>query len=689
MKKYAIWHVLGILFLGILSVGCTEEKVPEYVPADLVSGAQVYFMDAPTSVSLYEIVNKDLNSFTLKLGRGITTSETTVNIAHDADGLFNIPSSVSFPAGTQSVDLTISFEKSKLVSGTNYPISITLSNDTTPYGASSVEINATYVEPEKWIKFATGTMTEVWWGEVEQETLYYQDLGDGLRYCYITDCFDTMGDAVPTNYYFYWDTNTNYLDIPMQYMGYSNANGDVYFSDASNFYQAYYPDRGKEWADGLYDDGEVRPYYDGNGGFYLANYYYFGPAGCTNWGRGYNWGDDQDYFICDGYVRIVDYNTAFEYKALYEGTLSSLMLSEDGVNPVDLEQSLRVQKEYDPEEDETCIYYFPNYFNEGSGIAFRAPIPEKLEDGAEIEDVDNDQYVGVKIFGNPLYVQVKSGSVSFPEDGEGNVSEFPSITINYAVYTKDEEGNKTYDFGRMQEVFTAEAYGKDNYTYNDIVGIQKKYYIGDFNIVFKDFFEGGEEYVAPISIEDAGVDADGAQWLKIINLSGMYGFGGTFDDGILAEWYNGYLYIEGGQQTASPLTYQGTDYPTTEYTFDPDAGSYNTVYLLGGYVEDDDVIAFVGYPNYESYRGMYFVANGLGGLAAIYDIVAYWPEDESVSARPLMDRKKTFTPAPLIQEMMRATNARAAKRQFNTSSAVKVEKGHKNISEPTSVSKHI
>lgn len=458
------------------AVSCKETN--EYEWAEEVGNAEVYFpLDLASSYNL-----KDYDgSLSVKVKRVKTEDQLTVPITIASDAIFTAPSSVTFTAGSSDAVIAISYDLNKIEDGKEYPISITLGDANTPYGLSSYEFSVSI--PATWNVWRKGHVYEIFWGEDETETMYYQDLGNDVWYCYIENCFDTGGGASPQNYYFYWDKKTNYLQVPFQYMGYTSSYGKVYVSDAENVYKAlyggdeYFKEEGLESAAHYCYEvkGYNRPYYDGNGGFYLGDWYMFGPDAGDYFGAGYQYGGEQDYFIAEGFVRTVYYNDEKHIgasSALYDGVAASMFFSSDnGGTPEEFNASLRYDASYlesyvDEEgnlnadkipDDLTTTYYLADWFGADSCLAFTAPVVEKLKDGSKISDVENDQATGISVFGNDIYVQVENGEFSFAADNK-----FPTLSIRLEVYSKNKDGEKVYDFGTLTETFTAQKYTTGN-----------------------------------------------------------------------------------------------------------------------------------------------------------------------------------------------------------------------------------
>ncbi len=648
---------LALAAAMLFGFGACVEKAPEYEPADLVGNSEVFF--APNLPSSYNLKGNP-GKFTFDISRVDASNSVTVNLSSSADAIFSVPSSVSFSSGSKTAPVEVTFDPSKLKEDTPYPFTVTITNETTPYGASEYSFTASI--PAAWEKFGTGDLNEVWWGEVEPKmTLYYQEVGENLRLCKIEKCFghDTGAGYDVQDYIFYWNTETNSIYIPIHYMGYtpSNYGVPVFYGDESSFYNFRWgPEKGGGLTEGtpewfaFCDEFRAKypedyyPYYDGNGGFYLADYYMVGMPGTADYLGLYNGGSDWDYIIINGFVRITNYNDDKHFgasSALYEGTMASMMFSPDE-EPVEFEQSLRYDadyefdpEEFDPEKDEivTTTYYLSDYFAEGKCLAFVAPIPELLENGSEILDADNEQNAGVKVLGHDLYVSIKKGEVTFPEteavteEGEDEEDLFPTFTIVVKAYTKDAEGNVDIEFGNLTEVFTALEYGKDGYTIDDIYGGYKEDYLGTWSMFSTD---EGEEYNYDVEISDAGEDEEGNSLVTIRNLSGFDGRYGL-EDVLTASFSNYVLFVE-AQQLETPFVYGEDEYGVTVWPADPDTGNYyksEGLAVLGG-ICSDGALAFVSRYSNVNLSGFYYEIEDLGGLTLLGNIYGFTANSDSV-----------------------------------------------------------
>ena len=637
----------ALAFAALLCPTACVEEAPEYTKADAVGNAEVYFpTDLETSYNL-----KDYDgTLSIDVKRVDATEQLTVPITVSADAIFTVPSSVTFSAGSTDAKISFAYDLSKVEEEKEYPVSITLGDQTTPYGLSSYEftvsIPASYVPWKGDDGSKTGKVhfTEEFWGEEHTVSISYSEV-DGIRYCKISGSETCSADGCEgglwgngADFEFTWDTKTNKIDVPKQPMWYHTSYSAYVY--VYSWYEYFITDGGKAgaWNDAadFYErNGETYPqsYYDGNGGFYFNLLYYIPGLG------GWNSYQFDVVGIADGFVRTVDYNDddhVGSSSPLYDGDAASQFFSADTTfTPENFEAQMRYDGAYlskvdstgIPEAGTTTTYYLKDYFGEGYGLAFTAPAPELLADGAEISNVENDQETGVVVFGNPVYVSVKSGAFTFEED-----SEFPTTSITLKVYTKNADGEMVFDFGQVTETFTASSYAKDNYTIEDIYGGYLEDYLGTWTIASYDYFNK-TDYAYEITLSDAGQDTAGNQLVKISNITGYAKY---FDDSIYAYYgEDGVLYV---YAQALEGTYQG--YSINMYTMESDNWSYYEAYpVLGGICKDGN-LAFVSMYSNVNLNGFGFYAPGYGWIAIVSNIRGLMEESSSVSRHIMLEPQK-------------------------------------------------
>lgn len=160
MKYITKFLLMGIVAVAGLLSACTSSDDFEPGPKD--SGAQVYF---PNTIPSEFNVGDDESSVTIPVRRVVTDEALTVNIRasieQDQEGILNIPSSVSFEAGSDLANLVITFNRSALVDGTEYKASLLLNDEQnlTQYGNYMIDIT---IIPWPWEELGTGKYRDGW-----------------------------------------------------------------------------------------------------------------------------------------------------------------------------------------------------------------------------------------------------------------------------------------------------------------------------------------------------------------------------------------------------------------------------------------------------------------------------------------------------------------------------------------------
>lgn len=160
MKEIKKFLVMALALTAGVLAGCSEE---EYEPGAKVDGTEVYF---PNTIASEFAVGDDESFVTVPVRRVKTDAAQTVTIlASDESKLFTIPASVTFGSGSDKADLIITFDRSKLVDGTEYPISLLITDEenTSPYGNNMITFTIT---PWPWEELGVGKFREGWLGDV-------------------------------------------------------------------------------------------------------------------------------------------------------------------------------------------------------------------------------------------------------------------------------------------------------------------------------------------------------------------------------------------------------------------------------------------------------------------------------------------------------------------------------------------
>ena len=123
MKSIKIFFLATVAIVAGLFTACSDD---DFKAGPEVDGAQVYF---PENVTTQHSISDDVSSIAIPVKRIAKDEALTVAVlASDESGLFTIPSSVSFAAGKETSELLITFDRTKLEDGKEYPLSF-LIND--------------------------------------------------------------------------------------------------------------------------------------------------------------------------------------------------------------------------------------------------------------------------------------------------------------------------------------------------------------------------------------------------------------------------------------------------------------------------------------------------------------------------------------------------------------------------------
>lgn len=170
MKSIKIFFLATVAIVAGLFTACSDD---DFKAGPEVDGAQVYF---PENVTTQHSISDDVSSIAIPVKRIAKDEALTVAVlASDESGLFTIPSSVSFAAGKETSELLITFDRTKLEDGKEYPLSFLINDEdnTTPYGNRSLDIT---VMPWPWEKMGTGKFREGWLSDVFTGNMFEIDV---------------------------------------------------------------------------------------------------------------------------------------------------------------------------------------------------------------------------------------------------------------------------------------------------------------------------------------------------------------------------------------------------------------------------------------------------------------------------------------------------------------------------------
>ena len=160
MKSIKIFFLATVAIVAGLFTACSDD---DFKAGPEVDGAQVYF---PENVTTQHSISDDVTFIAIPVKRIAKDEALTVSVlASDESGLFTIPSSVSFAAGKETSELLVTFDRTKLEDGEEYPLSFLINDEdnTTPYGNRSLDIT---IMPWPWVELGTGKFREGWLSDV-------------------------------------------------------------------------------------------------------------------------------------------------------------------------------------------------------------------------------------------------------------------------------------------------------------------------------------------------------------------------------------------------------------------------------------------------------------------------------------------------------------------------------------------
>ena len=145
-----------------------------------------------------------------------------MNVNATGSSLFTVPSSVTMESGNRIGEMEITYDPKSLTFNETYELDITISGFTSIYGYEKVHVIIEY--PTSYFEYGAGTIYEDWWGEVEQKTMFMREYAENVYQCYLPECWGhDSGAGYPVqDYVFFWNTKTNKLYIPFQFMGCSD-----------------------------------------------------------------------------------------------------------------------------------------------------------------------------------------------------------------------------------------------------------------------------------------------------------------------------------------------------------------------------------------------------------------------------------------------------------------------------------
>lgn len=306
MKIKNILTGFGVIAMAMLTA-CGDDDVAESGIFGVPEDGAYFGTNLPAKVEL----DKNGSTFDVTVSRAQTSGTLTAAFtANDPEGVFTVPSSITFAEGAATATLTIGYDPSLMRADVNYPLSIKISQGASEYGSNdSYSFNA--VIPGDWTAWTkldqpgvytyTGTIFS---GEDGPCPVYTRtSLADPniMQYCFGNigmagvSAADEFGLFYGVNLYVNRDLTTNVCSVP-------EVNTLVTYSDGSAVYISdTYAFTGIEAAKDLSTFNPETGLFSLNVSYYLADGRYFA----------YN---VYEYFQLGGYA---DYSMAIERRGNY------------------------------------------------------------------------------------------------------------------------------------------------------------------------------------------------------------------------------------------------------------------------------------------------------------------------------------------------------------------------------------
>ena len=199
---------IAVAVCSVLAVSCTEKGGVEG------SSTDAYFFQENFACNL--TLNPVINIPVVRLG---TKGDLKVSITSNAPSYFKVPSEVTIKDGDKLANIEVEFGLEGLTKNEVYTIDVNISSFSSEFGYGSSTVTIEY--PTSYFEYGNGIIYEGWWGEQEEKTLYVRDYAYNVYQCYLPGCWghDSGPGYDVKDYMFYWNTETNQLYVPVQFMG--------------------------------------------------------------------------------------------------------------------------------------------------------------------------------------------------------------------------------------------------------------------------------------------------------------------------------------------------------------------------------------------------------------------------------------------------------------------------------------
>jgi hypothetical protein len=412
-------------------VSCESDEIQREPSPEVAPGCQGVFF--PATPSAFELEPTEPTEITLEISRRAKDAATVPLVAElNEQGVFVVPESVSFAAGDTTATIKVSFPGAK--EGVTYILKLKVEGDAyVNQYASTVPYVQTSVTRIKWDDVKDGVMVEgilsTFFNIPVNYPFYVQmqkaTLGSGIMYRLINPF--RMATAV--------DEDGIYNGYPYNEPG-DMVDGDylmVISIDASDRVSMAPCELGMDWTYGMFSAGTIYGNVSTNSNYPLGirdgDIIYFPPNSLYCSMAGYNNNNEYPatnpttlYLTREAYIEansnITNYNDVeFEVVAGAVSAFESSAFNEEW----DQELTAAIdQKPDDAESPYKNLYYLPDLYSNGRGLAFYLN-ENKIT-------IPSGQPTGTKFLDNDIYVS-------------------PSETLASGVETVSSTGLKTYRFG--------------------------------------------------------------------------------------------------------------------------------------------------------------------------------------------------------------------------------------------------
>ena len=213
MKK--VKNILGVILVlaGMTTLFSCQDDAPDYIAAEKIDSEQVYF---PSTISSNVALSSLENSFDLIIARVKSDNAITVPLTITGnEGLYDIPSSVTFAQGESTAALRVTYDAEKIGFDNFSDLSIKIGEEyTSVYGKS--EYLFTIGVPSPWESLGEATYADdyvsTWFGVGNDE--YKVEIQENLLQPGLFRLVNPYGAAYPYNEPGDWDDSQDwYFEI--------------------------------------------------------------------------------------------------------------------------------------------------------------------------------------------------------------------------------------------------------------------------------------------------------------------------------------------------------------------------------------------------------------------------------------------------------------------------------------------